>query len=56
MASNLITVDVRLPKEVAQAVKRIAELAGVKPEIVIRVMLAIDMAKRDKPIVEEPAS
>ena len=46
MADGHITVEIKLPRDVAAAVATVAKLAGVKPATVIKVMVAIEAARQ----------
>lgn len=57
MASRNITVEVRLPKDVANVLENIAEMAGVSTATVIRVAMASYVLRSEqKPQAMPPGS
>jgi hypothetical protein len=54
MSTKNIELQVVLPREMAEAIRATAKAARVKPETVIRVVLALEVAKRAAPPSEQP--
>lgn len=49
MSAGTVTVEVRLPREVAASLDRIAKMAGLSRQTVLRVILAVEALKQAPP-------